>query len=138
MSYTKRPDLKVSGDRAMFELEDGTLVALHIETTRDPVTNRASYRAHAAAFNADLTPMLDAHGNPIEAECTFSPAPEVLAAKGDDGIGRELALLVLGEPASEDPDATAWSDDFRTSASIRHALAMADMTGPFDNLHSIL
>lgn len=138
MSYKKRPDLKIGGNRAMFELDDGTLVALHIDTTRDPVTNRASYRAVATAFNSDLTLMVDAQGKPIEAEHTFSPAPEVLAAKGDDGIGREMALLALGEALPDEPDATPWPAEFRASASIRHALAVADMTGPFDNLHSIL
>jgi len=138
MSFTKRPDIPVGADRAAFELDDGTLIALRIETTRDPVTNRANYMAVASALNPDRTPMVDAHGQPIEASHTFSPVPEVLAAKGDDGIGREMALLALGEPAPNEPDAIMWPDEFRASGSIRRALAVADMTGTFDNLHKIL
>lgn len=127
----------LQGGRAAFQLDDGHLVSLHIETLRDPVTNRATYKAHAAALNDDLTAKCDEHAQPIEVVHTFSPAPEVLAQLGDDGVGREMALVALGEPASAGSPID-WSEDFRKSASIRNALAIAGMTGTFDNLLSIL
>lgn len=137
MSYTKRPDVILQGGRAAFQLDDGHLIALRIETLRDPVTNRATYKALASALNDDLTAKCDEHGQPIEVAHTFSPTPEVLAQLGDDGVGREMALVALGEPASASSPID-WSEEFRSSASIRNALAVAGMTGTFDNLLSIL
>lgn len=138
MSYTLRPDLTLPqtlAGRTLVELDGGDLVALAVETWREPGASTLVIEATAVAVDGDLAPIADSDGY-VDATHRHSCSPDVVALFGEAALRRSVARLVLGEPP--EPGDFEFSDAVRQQASIRNqillATASAGSSVPLDSI----
>lgn len=162
MSYTIRPDVTLKPlaftrqrpvsqiwdsfnyePSAVFELDNGDLIAMHYSAKRITETNMLSCLAVAWLVDADGDAQgVDGDGDgPDEQQAIFvefrhNAPPYEIEALTTPGIAAALRDLVLGVPAT-DPPAIAWSDELRQQTSIRSAITTARAVGEIFDLATV-
>ncbi len=96
-------------DETVYLLDTGEMVAISARSKRDPSGGGMRFRGWARVINDDGSTMLDKHGAEMELSHSF-PVDAGLFEYLDDPagsakgkIGREVALLMLGEPPTMVP-----------------------------------
>lgn len=139
MAYTKLNNIPLqNGESIAAEIEHGKIVAVAVIPERDEHTNRTVYVGWARVIDATGESVLDAHDQPIVSRIRHSVPPEVVASVGQLALLKEVALGLLGEPATlvAGEPLIPWPVQIRTDISIRNAIACASSTGvvPLHNL----
>lgn len=117
------------------QLDDGSLVAVAVDTSWLANGGGVAIRATARCIAADGSSLACPHGQQLVTAHTYSADAGLVALYGAPALAREVLLLVLGEAPTiveKGPPGDvhaepmiAWGDDVRLNASIRHALACA-------------
>ena len=139
MAYTKLNNIPLDGGESIAaQIEHGKIVAVAVIPERDEHTNRTVYVGWARVIDTDGVSVLDAHGQPIISRVRHSVPPEVVTSVGQLALHKEVALGLLGEPATlvAGEPLISWPAQMRADISIRNAIACANSTGvvPLHNL----
>lgn len=128
---------------AVFELDNGDLIAMHYSAKRITETNMLSCLAVAWLVDADGDVQgVDGDGagpepqRAIYVEFRHNSPPQQIEALTTPGIAAAMRDLVLGEPAT-DPPAIAWADELRQQTSVRSAITTARAVGEIFDLATV-
>lgn len=110
MSYTNSEIPGLQPGEHGFKLDTGEYVAAKIVVERNAVNSLMRFVANLRQVNADGTPVLDAHSNPVTACHVGNMTAIDLAAHGGvAGYSRTVLDIAMGEPSAlADPN-----DDIR-------------------------
>ena len=124
------PGLDELVPQAIFQLDTGASVAVHISLSATPAATLAC--AATAWLVDDDGDMQAVAGQPVATRMTHTAPAQQLAALGAQGIADALRDLLLGE-APADPPVIPWSDALREQTSIRSVIVVAAAAGtPID------
>lgn len=124
-------------DESALTLEDGTLVAVSVVPKWLENGAGVAFTGWARWMNEDGSTRLCEHGQHIESSVSYTASAPQVAELGVPAIAKELLLVLLGEPLTQqtldddtDMDLIPWSPEFNLNASIRHAITAVEHTGP--------
>lgn len=109
---------------AVYELEDGHLVAVSFAQSRTPA-NTLSCHVAAWQIGVEGAPVVvDDDDGLVLVETTHNATAQQIAELGVQGIAQAMVELVLGVEAGEAPP-IPWSDQHRQTINIRTAITVA-------------
>lgn len=125
MTYIRRDDIPNPPGDQVVELDTGHLVAIGCARARDG--SSLVLRARACVIDDHGATISDGQGRPISVVHAHTATADALALHGADALARDCLMLVLGEPTE-----LPFTQEARTAASIRSAIAAAEHEGEVD------
>lgn len=120
MSYKKVTIPNLEPGETGIQLDTGDYIAVSAIVNRDTINQLLSCVATVRLVNADGSPVLDDHSQPVIAKHTHATTPQYLATLGgQSGLILQTVNIVLGEPS-----AIAVADDNIRVAIIAHSAAI--------------
>lgn len=118
------------GESALL-LDGAIYVAASVSLKRDSVNSRLSAIASVRALKSDGTPMLDGHGQPVQAKHIRScSAVDLADYGGEEKLMKDALLITLGDTTDT---ILAVADD-----NIRAAVTVAQVSGDHESPHTLL